>query len=163
MLLKADPNIRTTFADEVKLFAYGVVDSPVRGSTHGDFRKTNRNFQYEFNKATQFTRIREKIKNMAGFKFPEISEGLTKLLVEQEKNNVLVEENKVLLEAIVQSKLDQKISDNEKHAVWKKQKDQSTILSLVAIFIAGLAFADSRNIDVLGIAMGYINSIRGLL
>jgi hypothetical protein len=106
---------------------------------------------------------REKIKNMAGFKFPEISEGLTKLLVEQEKNNILVEENKVLLEAIVQSKLDQKISDNEKHAVWKKQKDQSTILSLVAIFIAGLAFADSRNIDVLGIAMSYIDSIRGLL
>jgi hypothetical protein len=105
----------------------------------------------------------EKMKDMAGFKFPEISDGLAKLLVEQEKNNVLVEDNKILLKAIVQSKLDQKISDNEKHAVWKKQKDQSTILSLVAIFIAGLAFADSRNIDVIGIAMGYINSIEALL
>lgn len=112
----------------------------------------------------------EKMKDMAGFKFPEISDGLAKLLVEQERNNELVEENnelvegnKTLLKAIVQSKLDQKISDNEKHAVWKKQKDQSTILSLVAIFIAGLAFADSRNVDVFGVATGYINSIKDLL
>lgn len=103
------------------------------------------------------------LEKKAAFKFPEISDGLAKLLVEQEKNNVLVEENKILLKAIVQSKLDQKISDNEKHAVWKKQKDQSTILSLVAIFIAGLAFADSRDIDVIGIAVGYINSIESLL
>jgi predicted transcriptional regulator len=110
------------------------------------------------------------LEQKAAFKFPEISEGLTKLLAAQEKNNRLtkrnndlVEENNSLLEEVVQSKLDQKISDNEKHAVWKKQKDQSTVLSLVAIFIAGLAFADSRNVDVFGIAMSYIYSIRGLL
>lgn len=112
----------------------------------------------------------DELENKAAFKFPEISDGLTKLLLAQEKNNKLtkrnndlVEENNSLLEEVVQSKLDQKISDNEKHAVWKKQKDQSTILSLVAIFIAGLAFADSRNIDLFGIATGYINSIGDIL
>jgi len=103
------------------------------------------------------------LEDKGAFKFPEVSEGLAKLLKAQEENNELLKENNEHLEDVVESKLDQKISDNEKHAVWKKQKDQSTILSLVAIFIAGLAFADSRNIDVFGVAMEYINSIEGLL
>lgn len=90
------------------------------------------------------------LEDKGAFKFPEIAEGLEKLLKAQEKGNKI--NGDILL-----SKFDQKIRDNMQHEVWRRQKNQSTILSLVAIFIAGLALAKSFGIDVIGIMMNCIN------
>lgn len=97
----------------------------------------------------------EKLKAKAAFKFPEIAEGLDKLLAAQEAGNAI--NNNILL-----SKLDQKIRDTEQYKTWRRQKNQSTVLSIVAIFIAVLAIAVAADVDIAKGASNLFSSIAGL-
>ena len=105
----------------------------------------------------------DELDKAGSFKFPEVSEGLKKLLKEQEetRKEVLITNN--LLCAICDLKETQQDSDNVKHAAWKRQKDQSTILSLVAIFIAGLALTVTTDVDVVAVAAELFNSVKDLI
>ena len=105
----------------------------------------------------------EKIKNMAGFKFPEITHAFEKLLIAIEDGNKI--SNDILI-----SKIDQQIRDNSQHAEWMRQKRKGSWLSIIAIFVglSGAAIslltlvATGKSAEIMTIVKEFISSIGGL-
>lgn len=79
------------------------------------------------------------LEQKAAFKFPEISEGLTKLLAAQEetRKEVLITNN--LLCALCDLKEAQQDSDDKFRSDWKNAKTFDTRLSLWVLILANVA------------------------
>jgi hypothetical protein len=103
----------------------------------------------------------DELDKAGSFKFPEITEGMSKV-------EIKLETCIVLLARLCELKEDQQQSDNEKHAVSVKNKKQSTKLSLVAISLASAALylaliETGKHVEIITILKEFFNSIKGLL